>query len=315
MGAVNTLINLIKIAPLARTALSVPGALSVAAISDLPAASTVSGKIYVVTNPAANTRAIPWMVRSNGTIWESVGAFQLLAASAVAIGYVAPNNTTFGTPSAVSTGSNGTGGGAGSSTKITGVAAGSHGLTNAVSAGRYFNITGGTGWTAGLVKIVDVDANSNIIEVDVPFTSQGIPTYSTKTAEVEILRIRVPPLNDNSFTNTDFSWLGTGSTTKKLRLYHGATGEAFSTADLYSDPNVTSGIGNGTVVTIANKGSKTAQTTGMGTTTVSGRGAGSGTVGVGTNDTSTATDLIFTANPGTNNEAIEMQRYYITVAL
>lgn len=313
MGAVNTLINLIKMAPLARTALSVPGALSVTAITDLPAASTVPGKIYFVTNPAGNTRAIPWQLRSNGTIWESVGAFQMLATSAVPLGYVAPNNTTFSTITTVATGSGGTGGGAGSSTKITGT--GAHGLTNAISAGKYMNITGGTGWTAGLVKIVDADANANILELDVPFTSQGIPTYSTKTAEVELFRIKVPPLNANSFVIVDMSWSANGSSGKKLRVRYGDLGEAIATADEYSGPNVTSGTGNGTIVKIQNVNNTAIQTGGIGNTTTGGSGASSGTVPATTTATgSVITDIIFTANPQVNNELIQMERYHVMVA-
>lgn len=109
----------------------------------------------------------------------------LTAVSGVPITYITPANTFV---SAVAS-DNGAG-----KTLLT--SSGSHGLTAADAVGANIYVISGTGWTAGLKKILSIDAdNGNQIAVDVPFSSQGSPTINLGTIGLAAATISIPPLS------------------------------------------------------------------------------------------------------------------------
>lgn len=203
---------------------------SVTTMTDLLALNTTTydGQKIIVTNPAGMVSGY-----SPAEFYCTQAAFKMLGGNTTLVDLVPRRRVTWPVAAWSAGAMTLTSAAAGAHTKIAGAAA--HGLTTAkqVTAGdTYVYVSGGTGWTVGLTKIISIDA-VNDLTLDHPYSvGLGTPTITGDTAgtasEIPIQTIKIPRLSTQYLGSFEIECMYKNYTTTATRtlIRYGSSGLA-----------------------------------------------------------------------------------------
>ena len=284
-------------------------------LSTYPAASN-SGMSALVENAGNNEVGWPCEAYSNGVDWLPVNGEVVLYNQPHMVRVTAPA-TTFTRSVTNYTFSAGA---TAQETKITCV--GVHGLTAANAVGSYIAITGNTtvgasvvSWALGLYKITAITLDTTGVDITVLrdyVVNLHQPTISLAGTDIEITRVKIPPMTDTGSLRWELIGKHFGTNSKELKVRFGDSGVAIGTASTvltHTDTTGTtlasySGIFNYDGVTNKNECNHNS-------TFVAGVGSGTGTPAVTTIQTNVTTDLIITGMVSVANDGLKLRKLLV----
>lgn len=285
----------------------ISGELTATTVAAMPAASTISGKTYVVTNPGNNTNPIPWAVRSNGTRLDIVGG------DAEIINEVPMRTITC--PAATFTSATATSINSGTDIRLT--SAGAHGLVSATNVGMKIYVSGGTNWPVGFytIKTIATDTTGLVIDLEEPFVSgMGVPTISLVTTEIPGFVWHLPPMSTRGGASVEFTAddnpLGASTASKTVKVRHTTLGGAANSGTaLWSNAETTNAPIQRALIGFQNNGSVSVQEGFHHVGSTSGVGnVNSGVTVTGAIDTSSSTDMMVTVTLASAGDSVTIKR-------
>lgn len=186
------------------TGASISTPLAVDDYADLPTASTVTDKAYLVRNIGLHGV----YYHSDGSVWSPVNGECMYSKSQGAFSYIAPNTQ------ATAVGSNG------GNLQVTAV---THTLTTSPAVGAKVYVSAGAGWTVGFYTILSVDS-SDTYTLNVARGTLGVPTIALANTQVRAVSIALHPLLASSTVNLDMTTDYTDTADdKRFKVLLGAT--------------------------------------------------------------------------------------------
>jgi len=266
------------------TGVSISTPLAVDDYADLPTASTVTDKAYLVRN--IGLHGIYY--HSDGSVWSPVNGECMYSKSQGAFSYIAPNTQ------ATAVGDNG---------GFLQVTAATHTLTTSPAVGAKVYVSAGTGWTVGFYTILSVDS-VNAYTLNVARGTLGVPTIALANTQVRAVSIALHPLLASSTVNLDMTTDYTDTADdKRFKVLLGAT-ELISINSTTLGTFITRGFYG-----FSNNGATNAQIGKFSLATSTGTGNGTVALPTATVDTSVATTFNIDLLPAVSNQVCRIVSY------